>query len=40
MTTREVYRRQAYHEVVDHNRIFIWPEDVGKAVGAMNLVPS
>jgi endonuclease YncB( thermonuclease family) len=40
MTTREIFHPQDYHRVAPHNRIFIWPEDVAKAVGAMNLLPA
>lgn len=38
MTTREIFFPQDYHKVSPHNRIFIWPEDVGEAVGKINLL--
>ncbi len=39
MTTREIFYPQDYYRVEPYNRIFIWPDDVSKAVGGMNLSP-
>jgi endonuclease YncB( thermonuclease family) len=38
MTTRDIYFPQDYYKVPPYNRIFIWPDDVNKAVSALNLV--
>jgi endonuclease YncB( thermonuclease family) len=40
MTTREIFQPQDYYRVAPYDRIFIWPEDVAEAVGAMNLLPA
>ncbi len=40
MTTREISQPQDYYRVAPYNRIFIWPDDVAEAVGAMNLLPA
>jgi len=40
MTTMEIFQPQEYYRVAPYDRIFIWPEDVAEAVGAMNLVPA
>ena len=39
MTTRKIYNPQDYIKVEPFKRIFIWPDDVAEAVGAMNLLP-
>lgn len=39
MTTLEIFEPQDYYVVAPYNRIFIWPNDVGGAVGKMNLIP-
>lgn len=40
MTTREIFHPQDYYRVAPYNRIFVWPKDVAKAVGTMNLLPA
>jgi hypothetical protein len=40
MTTREIFYPQNYHKVAPYNRIFVWSDDVAKAVGRMNLLPA
>lgn len=40
MTTLEIYEPQEYYKVKPYNRIFIWPQDVNKAVGSLNLLPA
>lgn len=39
MTTRGIYEPQDYFKVKPYNRVFVWPQDVGEAVAAMNLLP-
>ena len=40
MTTAVLYRPQHYFKVAPADRLFIWPEDVRKAVADLNLVPA
>ena len=40
MTTAKLYRPQDYFKVAPADRLFLWPEDVRKAVGELNLVPA
>lgn len=37
MTTLKVYKPQRYHKVKPYDRLFIWGDDIRKAVGELNL---
>ncbi len=40
MSTAKLHRPQDYFRVAPADRLFLWPEDVRKAVGELNLVPA
>lgn len=40
MTTATLYRPQHYFKVPPADRLFLWPEDVRRAVAELNLVPA
>jgi endonuclease YncB( thermonuclease family) len=40
MTTLELHRPQHYYKVAPENRLFLWSEDVRRAVADLNLVPA
>lgn len=39
MTTREVFEPQSYFKVKPYDRIFIWSQDIKKAIAEINLTP-
>ena len=40
MRTRELHRPEAYMDVPEPYRLWVWPEDVQRAIGMLNLVPT
>lgn len=40
ISTLAIYEPQEYYKVKPCNQVFIWPQDVNKAVGSLNLLPA
>jgi hypothetical protein len=40
MRTRRLYGPESYFKIPEPYRLWIWPNDVQKAIGLLNLIPS